>query len=322
MDIDVYTKAELPTVFGVLRTALALGDPLGARERAFLATYARIVGYELGADAPLPMGAQSVRIDGAHQRKRLVQLAAMAVLLQRPVRADALAYLKDLARQLETHDAVIDVSDALHRGRFIAVRLRAMRRAMRVMFKEAWLAEGPRGMLRLFAAMMLKAAVNKDKVWNFKRLGLLPEGTLGREYWKHMTIERFGFPGEPAGIADSVSYHDIAHVLAGYEATPIGEIQQGSFQGGNRREDGFFFIQFVLLHFHQGAKITPGAPPAIDNFDPEKVLWAIHRGAQCNVDMTHQWNYWPLMSLPLHEARAAVALLPKLPPKAPMLRVA
>ena len=42
------------------------------------------------------------------------------------------------------------------------------------------------------------------------------------------------------------------HVLAGHEATPLGEIQQGSFQGGNRRQDGFFFIQFVL-----GAKGMP-----------------------------------------------------------------
>jgi hypothetical protein len=27
---------------------------------------------------------------------------------------------------------------------------------------------------------------------------------------------------------------------------------------------------------------------------------------------THQWNFWPLMSLPLQEARAKVGLLPKL----------
>jgi len=321
MDIDVYSQAELPTVFAVLRTALAPSAPLGPRERAFLDTYARIVGTELRAD-PLPLGAASVHIDGAHQRKRLVQLSAMAVLLQRPLRADALAYLKDLARQLATHDPVIDVIDALHRGRHRVVRLRAMRRAMRVIFKEAWQTEGSRGVLRLFAAMALKLAVNKDQVWNYKRLGLLPEGTLGREYWSHMAREGFGFPGEPAGIAHSVAYHDVAHVLADHAATPLGEIQQGSFQGGNRREDGFFFIQFVLLHFHQGVKITPGAPPATDHYDPALVLWAIHRGAQCRVDMTHQWNFWPLMTLPLAEARAACGLLPKLAAGAPLLRVA
>jgi hypothetical protein len=123
----------------------------------------------------------------------------------------------------------------------------------------------------------------------------------------------FGFPGEPGGIADSVAYHDIGHVLAEHDTTPLGEIQQGSFQGGNRRADGFFFIQFAILQFHHGIKITPVAPPQVGNFDPEKVLWAIHRGATCNVDITHQWNYWPLMSLTLPEARARIALLPKPP---------
>jgi hypothetical protein len=128
-----------------------------------------------------------------------------------------------------------------------------------------------------------------------------------------MTTVGFGFPGEFGGIADSVAYHDIAHVLAEHEVTPFGEIQQGSFQGGNRRQDGFFFIQFVILHFHQGVKVTPAAPPALDHYDPQRVLWAIHRGARCRVDMTHQWNFWPLMSLPLAQARAQCGLLPHLP---------
>jgi hypothetical protein len=42
------------------------------------------------------------------------------------------------------------------------------------------------------------------------------------------------------------------------------------------------------------------------------VLWAMHRGAKCTVDMTHQWNFWPLMPLTLEEARAKCGLLPKL----------
>jgi hypothetical protein len=45
------------------------------------------------------------------------------------------------------------------------------------------------------------------------------------------------------------------------------------------------------------------------------VLWAIHRGAMCNVDMTHQWNYWPLMTMGLEEVRQKCGLLPKLEAK-------
>jgi ubiquinone biosynthesis protein Coq4 len=313
MDIDVFQTRELPIVFRALRTALAPDGTLQPRERLFLETYARIVAWDLPRDELAPIAPERVWVDGAHPRKRLLQLSAIAVLLSRPVKEASLAFLEALAMHLGTYDPVIDAIKALRKGQYLKVRLIGMRRAMRAMFKEAYQAEGLPGMLRLFAAMWFKAPVNTKKLKNYKRLGLLAEGTLGREYWKFMTQEGFNFPGEPAGIPASVAYHDIAHVMTGHPATPLGEIQQGSFQGGNRREDGFFFIQFVILQFHHGVKITPQTFPTFDLFDPEKVLWAIHRGAQCNVDMTHQWNFWPLMTLPLAEARARVALLPKLP---------
>jgi hypothetical protein len=322
MDIDVFQAAELTTVCRALRTALRTDGALDARERLFLATFARITGFDLPVADPEPLSADAAMVQGSHPRKRLLQLAALAVLLNHPVRLDSVAYLHDLSRQLATRDPVVDVIDALCKGQHLKVRLLAMRRAMRAMLKEAYLAEGAMGVLRMLAAMWFKAPVNKDKLWNYKRLGLLPEGTLGREYWKHMTREGFGFPGDVGGIPDSISYHDIAHVLAGHEATPLGEIQQGSFQGGNRREDGFFFIQFVILQFHHGVKVTPQTGPQFGHFEPDKVLWAIHRGAQCLIDMTHQWNYWPLMQLPLEQARADCGLLPKLPAAQPVLRVA
>lgn len=313
MDIDVFDPTELNTVFRVLRRALSPADTLDARERAFIDTYARITGHAVSPADLEPIAPDAVHIADAHPRKRLLQLAAIATLLSQPVRPASLEFLKALAHQLATHDPVIEVIAALNRGQHRKVRLLAMRRAMRVMFKEAWLGEGAWGVLRLFGAMALQAAVNKDKLWQYKRLGMLPEGSLGREYFKHMVGNGFPFPGEPAGIADSVTYHDVLHVLAGHEATPMGEIQQGSFQGGNRREDGFFFIQFVLLQFHQGVKVTPATEGQFGHFDPVKVLWAIHRGSQCPIDMTHQWNFWPLMGLPLGEARAQCGLLPHWP---------
>jgi hypothetical protein len=312
MEIDVFNRRDHDTVFRALRTALNPDGALQTPERRFLQTYARITGYALPPHDPPAVDADDVWIADTHQRKRLIQLTALAVLLSTPVRPSAVTYLHKLAQHLATFDPVIDVIDALVAGKRLKVRMLASRRAFRVMIKEAYTAEGVMGVLRFFGAMLLKTPVNKNKLWDYKRLGLLPDGTLGREYWKHLTEIGFGFPGEPGGIADTVAYHDVAHVLAEHDTTPLGEIQQGCFQGGNRREDGFFFIQFVILHFHHGVQITPVAPPQVGNFDPEKVLWAIHRGACSNVDMTHQWNYWPLMRLPLDQARREIGLLPKL----------
>jgi hypothetical protein len=323
MDIDVFSRDELPLVMRTLRTALRPDGALDARERLFLDTYARIVGFERGAAAdPLPVLPDEVTVADPHQRKRLVQLCAVAVLHAQPVRADSFDFLRSLARRLATHDSVIDVIAAVMQGRPLKARLLSMRRGMRVMLKEADTAEGPMGVLRFAGALAFKITVNRDKVWDYKRLGLLPEGTLGREYWRHMTQVGFGFPGEPAGIPDTAAYHDVLHVLADNETTPLGEIQQGAFQAGNRREDGFFFLQMVLLQFHQGVQVTPATGAFTGNFHSDLVLWAIHRGAQCPLDMTHQWNFWPLMALPLAEARARLGLLPKLPALPTIRRVA
>lgn len=312
MDIDVFQPSELPTVFRVLRTALRALGPLEPRERVFLQTYARITGYALPGDDPLPIRPRDVLVNGAHPRKRLVQLAALAALLSYPVQSTSVEFVTALSQHMRTHDSVVDVLNALVRGQFLKVRLLASRRAFRVLIKEAYGAEGLAGVLRFFGALLLKAPVNRNRLWDYKRLGLLPEGTLGREYWKHMTEVGFGFPGDIGGIADSVAYHDVVHVLADNPTTPGGEIEMGCFQGGSRREDGFFFAQFVILQFHHGVKITPAAPMQVGHYDPQRALWAIHRGARCNVDVTHRWNFWPLMSMRMSDARARVGLLPKL----------
>jgi hypothetical protein len=295
-----------------LRTALRPAGRLDARERLFLDTYARICRFDRGTADPLPIDPDEVAIADLHQRKRLVQLSAMAVMHALPMRPSAFDFLKALSVQLDTHDPVIDAIAAVLQGHPLKARIITMRRGFRVFLKEAYHAEGAWGVARFLSAMLLKATVNKDKMWNYKRLGLLPDGTLGREFFKHMATVGFAFPGEPKGIPDSIAYHDVIHVLAEHPTTPLGEIQQACFQAGNRREDGFFFAQMVVLHFHQGVTVTPATPATTGMFEPDKVLWAIHRGARCNVDMTHGWNFWPLMALPMAEARARVTLLPKL----------
>lgn len=313
MDIDVFEPRHLPTVMRVLRSALAPADaPLDPTQRRFLATFARITRQPAPAADPEPIAPDAVNLPGAHARKRLVQLAAIAALLNRPLEARAVAYVRALAAQLAVRDGVLALLPLLLRRHHRRVRLLAMRRAVGALVGDAWQAGGLRGALGFLAAMFLGRGGDAALTARYEALAALPEGTLGHAYWQHMKAEGFGFPGVPGGIAESVAYHDVAHVLAGHEATPQGEIQQGSFQAGNRRSDGFFFVQFVLLHFHHGVRVTPGAPPAVGHFDPERVLWAIHRGAQLRVDLTDRWDFWPLMALPLAQARERLGLLPPL----------
>ncbi|MEZ4296973.1 MAG: hypothetical protein R3B70_18555 [Polyangiaceae bacterium] len=312
MDVRVFDSRQLDIVFRTLRTALSPSGDLSEEERAFLRTYAEICGTLPPRGAPLPILASDVDIEGEHARKRLVQLSAIAAMLHRPVRPASAAFVKELSAKLGVKEPVVPVLDALAKGRRGLARLLTARRGLLPLLREAREAEGMWGVARFVGSLVFGAPVNKDKHLRYKRLGLLPEGTLGREYWKHLTELGYGFPGEAGGIADSVAYHDVGHVLTDFDTTPMGEIQQGAFQGGNRRQDGFFFVQFVMLQFHHGIQLTPVAKPEVGYFDPRRVLWAIHRGAECNVDITHQWNFWPLMSLELEDARERCGLIPKM----------
>jgi hypothetical protein len=73
MEIDVFTADEMECVFRVLRTALNPAGPLQPSEAKFLETYSRIARHHCDPE-PLPIRAGDVRIEGAHRRKRLVQL--------------------------------------------------------------------------------------------------------------------------------------------------------------------------------------------------------------------------------------------------------
>src|SRR5215510_3696682 len=98
MDIDVFSKNDLPTVFRALRTALRPEGLLESRERLFLETYARINGLAFAGQDPLPVMPQAVHVEDAHQRKRLVQLCAVAALLGSPVNPGAVSFVKELAQ--------------------------------------------------------------------------------------------------------------------------------------------------------------------------------------------------------------------------------
>lgn len=312
MEIHLFSQQELPIVFRVLRTALS-PFPLTQKEESFLKTYSKITGFTPSDLSPLSTHASfDFQITDPHKAKRLVQLAAMAVLLSNPLREPSIRFLEELALHLKVQEPVLTVIRAVLNGRKFKARFLTIRRAAGMIFGEAYRREGVLGLIRFFAAVIGRIRVNKDKLWKYKRLGLLPEGTLGREYWKHITEVGFGFPGEPGGIPETVSYHDVSHVLNDHNTTPLGEMQQGSFQGGSRKEGGFGFVQFVILQFHHGIRITPVAKSEVGTYDPALILWAIHRGANFKYDVTTGWDYWPLMPLPIEKARAQCGLIPKL----------
>ena len=117
MGTDGFPPEDLDTVFSVLRTALRHSGRLTPRERLFLAAYARITGYGLPQADPIALIAKEVHIEGARQRKRLIQLAAIAALFNNPVTPGTAQFLRELCWQLKTRDSVVGVVHAVEKGR-------------------------------------------------------------------------------------------------------------------------------------------------------------------------------------------------------------
>lgn len=150
----------------------------------------------------------------------------------------------------------------------------------------------------------------------FIALGALPAGSLGRLFFEHCRENGFGFPGEKFGFPLAGIYHDLAHVLGGYRATPSEEMLVGGLTAGFRRINPFYVLLFVHMTFGAGMNMTPVPQPVMTGVLAEpglarRFLRAIERGSAMNTDLGDNWDFWPLLPLPIEEARARLGLAPE-----------
>src|SRR6266496_2243190 len=239
MDLVVLGQKETPFALRALRDVVASNGTITAAERRFIEVIAELHGAKVDVDS-LPSvapGEVAEAITEPHQRKRIVQLATIAAMVEGDVTAAEAAAVKRLAAALKVDEASLKVLDELAAEHVLLTRFDMMRRIMGRVGSRAYQEEGLAGIRKMIAPFT--GAEDAGVAWRYKQLGLLPEGTLGREFWEHCTKNRFAVPGEKGGIPERLVFHDFGHVLAGYDTTPEGEIQQGAFQGGFVREDGF-----------------------------------------------------------------------------------
>jgi hypothetical protein len=295
--------------------ALVNGD-FAEAEKQLLTAAAHALGTTVDPDSlPVVTPEEAARaFEEPVHRERLVQaLIVMALIDQEPSR-DEIALIERFADALGIQERRVKYLHQLLDGHLLRLRLDFLRRAPlpQKMARQVYEEKGLFGTLK-FARGMLSGKTEGDPevAWKYKQLGLLPEGTLGREFWKHMTARKFALPGEPGGIPEVGAHHDLTHVLTGYDTDAEGETQIAAFYAGYFKEDPFSFLFMVLVMFHLGVPLgPPQTTPKAGQFDPEKVLRAMKRGSQINTDLTDHWNYWEVMNLPIDEVRGRYNIVP------------
>lgn len=250
-------------------------------------------------------------VKDATARRRLVQaMIVMAI-------ADGEATERE-ANVIDRFAAALGVDEPhtrnVHRlveKQFLRLRFDVLRRfpTVRDMVRETVKKHGWFGMVKT-AAILRGFAHDESLAFRFKRLGLLPEGTLGRTFWAQMTEWGFALPGEPHGLNEYSVHHDLTHVLGGYGTDAAGEIQVAAFSAGYKKEDPFGLVFGTLLSFQVGARIHPLAEPSQGKLDVKKAVRAFERGMAMNKDLSADWDYWPLFARPIDEVRRELGIPP------------
>lgn len=305
MDLQVFPIRELYAVLGALRNVAVANDSFTAAERALIEGVARIHDVDVRADDLYPLSFTQVArvVTDVHRRKRAVQLAIVMALVEGEPSEATQASVRAFATALDFDSADLQVLDDIARGHALTARFDMFRRFTRFIRN---VKDFP-GVLD-FALPVLGLTHDDEKAEPYRALEGCAPGTLGRAYFDFIRTNGFKFPGEAGGLP--LIFHDLGHVLAGYDTEPQGEIQQAAFQAGFVRKDGFTFLLFGIMQFHVGLRITPIAKGHEGLFDVPRVLEALRRGAACKVDLTEGYDLLANKDRHLDEVRAELGIPP------------
>lgn len=235
-----------------------------------------------------------------------------------PLSAPAFAKIADFAAALHVDLPALHTLQKMIEHHMLLFKLDFLRHShISAMVRDQFLHQG--GLLGVAKGLLgLKGLVEDPELAaRFTALGNLPADTLGHHFFAHYRENGFALPGEKHGFPVAGVYHDFAHVLGGYRATPGEEMLVGGLTAGFRKQNPFYVILFVQLTFGAGMNMTPVPQPVTRSILAEpglapRFFRSIERGGAMNTDLSDNWDFWPLVALPIDEVRQRLGLQPEL----------
>ena len=307
LDID---EERAVIALGLIQSVAQVDGTVAPAEQGLLDAAAVSLGLAAGAGPyPEPDGHGLASLS-PKERERIVQMAILMSLMDGGICEAELVLVKRLATRLEIDEPRVRNIAQLARGRMLALAIDLARRSFaRQTFVDAFDQQGIGGIWKIVGPMMGRAR-DPALAARYRALGQLPEGTLGRGYFSLLDDWNLSFPGEPYAVAEVGLWHDLAHVLGGYDASHEGEIGVVSFIAGFQGEDPFFWLFTLALQYQVGLKVSPYTEPCTGMFEPAAVLHAYQRGTAVNTDISQDWDPWPHFARPLVDVRRELNVPP------------
>jgi tellurite resistance protein len=303
--------------------ARAANSGLAQPQRALLDAIARLVlETDLDVESLAPIEARELAdhlVDPARARQ-LVRLMVAMSLADGPPSEEQVALMSTFAAALDVKEPAVKVVGHLAKGRVRLFKLSFARHShIRIYFRNTYRLLG--GLLPLIKSVLrFRGVIGEDSrmAGRFHALANLPEETLGHHFYHHCKEAGLPFSGEKGGFPPGALYHDFAHVLAGYDTSPEGEMKAAAFQAGfTQDEDDFFTALFAIVIHTAGINLAPFPMPVLrgrigqDHLALD-VLRALQRGASMTVDLGNNWNFWDYVELPIDVARARLGVPPQI----------
>ncbi len=304
-----------------MRTVTGGDGAVPPAPRAMMAAAARVLmaidtGIDIDGLRPITPEELAAAITTDGLGEQLVQAMIIAVLADGEPEPAAYARLEAFARALHVDAPALRTVRLLIEHHMVLFRLDFMRRShITDILKDTYRHHG--GIRGVAAALLGQRGLVEDPelAARFAALERLPPDTLGHAYFTHCRSHGFAFPGERHGFPLSGVYHDLVHVLSGYGTEPAEELLVGGFTAGFKRTNPFYVVLFVNFLTGTGINVTPVPQPhltgtlAKDGL-AEAFIHAIERGGRVNTDLSDNWDFWPLLPLPLEAARAKLGVTP------------
>ena len=248
----------------------------------------------------------------ASERQELLELLIAFEMLCNPIPETLSRDIDHWANALNINSEILNLARELAHN--------AITQATTDFYRCNWIGEGDDQSDPAFQDLLKKygdhaygvcVTADPDEFARWDNLKNCSQGSLGRSLWEFYQSRGFKLPGELGAGNAALAHHDWIHLIAGYDTTPIGELEVTAFMASSSRSEGatlgfigaISILETGLLHSFYGADKFGRALSSDDGI--ERVAHAISRGKACKVDPLVDLDYFKLADTPLAEIQSS-----------------